>query len=253
LNSEEILEKAKPFGALIAPSSLVLAALYLAGFSYRWSYYYNFGLQNIVFDFNAQSFLVTSIELIREPRNLLITAASLAGALVLVNMAMGFVLWAGRAKRPNMFHRIVLGLTRLLGLDNPLVTDAIRALVVIYVIYTLSASVGYARFKADVVNGSGNPLPVVTAIVDKGNGEELPLGCGKEAGPPLNVIGDAAAIRMIRETHRTCSLDDRVWRLLHRDDKSVYLFASEPAENMVARRPLTIVLPNTDNVTLIME
>ena len=44
LKTDAIVSKAQPFGALIAPSTLVVAVLYLAGFSYRWSYYYNFGL-----------------------------------------------------------------------------------------------------------------------------------------------------------------------------------------------------------------
>jgi len=48
VTSEDISEKAQPFSALIKASSLIVAVLYLAGFSFRWGYYYNFGVQHLV-------------------------------------------------------------------------------------------------------------------------------------------------------------------------------------------------------------
>jgi hypothetical protein len=42
-------DKAQPFKALIAASSIIVAVLYLAGFSYHWSYYYNFGVHHLFF------------------------------------------------------------------------------------------------------------------------------------------------------------------------------------------------------------
>ena len=53
-----------PFAALIGVLSLIVALLYVAGFAYRWSYYYNFGVQHLVFKLNAQTFLVTAFVLV---------------------------------------------------------------------------------------------------------------------------------------------------------------------------------------------
>src|SRR5260370_27211087 len=78
--------KSQPFGALIAASSLIVAVLYLAGFSFRWSYYYNFGVQHLVFGLSFQSILTASMEMIKLPANLLITTVSLIATLLIVNL-----------------------------------------------------------------------------------------------------------------------------------------------------------------------
>ena len=95
--SADISEKAQPFSALIKASSLIVAVLYLAGFSYRWGYYYNFGVQHLVFNLSFQSILTASMEMIRLPRNLLITTVSLVGILLLRNpLAISALQRAGR-------------------------------------------------------------------------------------------------------------------------------------------------------------
>ena len=243
----------QPFGALIASSSLVVAVLYLAGFSYRWSYYYNFGLQNLVFNFSFQSFLMTSMEMIRQPESLLLSALSLICSLVFVNVLIAAIQRAGRLESPTLLRRVVTAAVRMLGFENPLVTDAIRALTIIYVVYMLSSSMGYTRFKEHIVNSPRNTLPAVTAVIEKEGNRNVVLACGQESESPVNLIGDARAVRLIQQSHGTCSLDARVWRLLYRDDKFVYLFASKAAEDIKGGRPLTIVLPNTDRMFLVME
>jgi len=83
VTSEDIAEKAQPFSALNKASSLIVAILYLAGFSFRWGYYYNFGVQHLVLNLSFQSILTASMEMIRLPRNLLMTTVSLVGTLLI--------------------------------------------------------------------------------------------------------------------------------------------------------------------------
>lgn len=250
VKSQEITESAQPFSALIKASSLIVAVLYLAGFSFRWGYYYNFGVQHLVFNLSIQSILTASMEMIRLPGNLLITTISLVGALLLLNLAIFALQRAAHSDRPGALRKAVAAVAKLLGIENPLVTDCIRAIVIFYLVYMLSSQMGYAQFRKHVVDSRENTLPVVTAIIQGEPNQDLLLACGKEWKGVPNLIGDAQLIRNIQDYHRTCSLQGTVWRLLYRDDKSIYLFASEPEEK---GRPLTIVLPNTDKTFLVME
>jgi hypothetical protein len=250
LMSRETSDKAQPFSALIAASSLLVAVLYLAGFSFRWSYYYNFGVQHLVFNLSFQSILTASMEMIRLPKNLLATVLSLAGSLILVNLLIEGIQRAGLSDRPGKLRSVVSMAARALGFENRLVTDSIRAVVIFYLVYMLSSQMGYMKFRKDVVNSKENTLPVVTAVIQGDGKQDVALACGKEWQPLTNVIGDAQLVRNIEEYHRTCTLDGTVWRLLYRDEKSIYLFASVPK---TSGRPLTIVLPNTEKIVLVME
>lgn len=254
MNSTKVLEKNHPFAALIAASSLVVAVLYLAGFAYRWSYYYNFGVQHLVFNLNFQSFLITSMELIRQPANLLISALSLITSLLFVNFVLYLATYPTRKDHRGPLHKMATAGIRLLGLESPLVVDSIRALVIFYVVYMLSSDLGYATFQQHVINSPGNPLPAVTAIVGK-NGKEngFVLACGERSDVQPDLIGNAERVRIIKKAYRTCNDETTKWRLLYRDDQAIYLFASQAAEHIKGRRPLTIVLPNANDVLLLME
>jgi hypothetical protein len=239
-----------PFGALIAASSLVVALLYLAGFSFRWSYYYNFGVQHLVFGLSFPSILTASMEMIKLPMNLLITVLSLTATLLLVNFLISTIRQFGESSPRTRSGKTAAHVVRMLSFDNQLITDSVRAAAIFYVVYMLSSQMGYMQFKKHVLNSPENSLPIVTAIVQGDGSQEMALACGKESKTPPNLIGDAALARNIEEYNRTCTLDGTVWRLLYRDDKSIYLFASK--EEQVGK-PLTIVLPNTDKTILVME
>lgn len=250
MTSEGISESAQPFSALIKASSLMVAVLYLAGFSFRWGYYYNFGVQHLVFNLSFQSILTASMEMIRLPGNLLITTISLVGTLLLLNLAISTLQCAAHSDRPGPLRETTAAVAKILGMENPLVTDSIRAVAIFYLVYMLSSQMGYAQFRKHVVNSRENTLPVVAAIIQGEANQDTSLGCGKEWKGLPNLIGDAKLIRDIQDYHLTCSLQGTVWRLLYRDEKSIYLFASKSEAN---GRPLTIILPNTDKTFLVME
>ena len=78
----------KAFGALIGAASIVVAVLFVAGFSYRWSYYYNFGLNHLLFGFSVDSVLASAIELIRKPANAAFTIGIVVASLVVVRVVL---------------------------------------------------------------------------------------------------------------------------------------------------------------------
>jgi hypothetical protein len=237
----------------------VAALLYVAGFAFRWNYYFNFGVQHLVFNLSFQSTLTASMEMIKKPRNLALTALCLAGTVLIVNVLIEGLRAVARSQRPGRLRKFVGSAARMLGIENALVTDTVLAAAIFYAVYMLSSQMGYWRFKQDVLNSPQNNLPVVTAIIETDSKQELSLACGKEwkempKKPDLpnlpNLIGDPKLLRSIQQYHQTCTLNNTVWRLLYRDDKSIYLFASQTDDKV---RPLTIILPNTDKVFLVME
>lgn len=248
LNSGENSDRTQPFKALIAASSLIVALLYLAGFTFLWSYYYNFGVPHLAFNLNLQAILTVSLEMIKQPQNLVATALSLGGSLVIVNFLISAARRIPKWQNAGKLRKSLAVVVRMLGVENPLVTDCVRAFVVFYVIYMLSSQMGYMQFKKHIVNSKDNSLPVVTAIVQ--GDQDLALACGKEWKASTNYLGNGRLAREIQEYHRTCTSETTSWRLLYRDDKSIYLFASEAEAKA---RPLTIVLPNSDKIILVME
>jgi hypothetical protein len=244
---KETPDKAQPFTALAAAVTLISALLFIAGFAFRWSYYYNFGVQHLVYDLNVHAILTSSMEMIKQPWNLLATVICVGSVLIIVDLlirgARHMAGWRGGDK----VRVFLASVARQLGADNPLVTDCVRAAVLIYVVYMLSSQMGYNQFKKHIVNSKQNPLPIVTAIWHEET--DVALACGKE-WKDVGFIGNGQLVHELEEYHRTCTSENTVWRLLYRDEKSIYLFASESASQ---GRPLTIVLPNTDKVILVTE
>jgi hypothetical protein len=192
------------------------------------------------------------MEIIREPVNLATTVFVLGGSILLLNALISVVRRLGNSKRVGKTSKLLAAAARALAFDTPLVVDSLRAIVILYMVYMLSSQMGYRQFQRVVVNSRENTLPVVTAVIEGEGNQALPLACGKELKEFPNVIGDAMRIRTIQENGRTCTLESIAWRLLYRDEKSIYLFASQ-ADRKFGGRPLTIVLPNTEKTVLVME
>jgi hypothetical protein len=239
-----MVETAQPFSALIGISSLLVALLYVAGFAYRWSYYYNFGVQHVVFKLGVQSFLVTAIELIRTPRHLLDFVIWVIGPLVLFNVSLAAI---------RVVVRRVTALKLLfgkLGSGSRLTADLLRAAILVFATYLFASQIGYDEFRSDLVDSKSNSLPAVTAIVE-GRGFHA-LSCGAVPDKATQFIGDAERLRTLQEAYRSCNSQTITWRLLYRDDSEIYLFASRAAGTDSGGRPLTLVLPNKD-IYLLME
>ncbi len=243
---EDTPDKAQPFKALAAAVTLISALLFIAGFAFRWSYYYNFGVQHLVYNLNVHAILFSSMEMIKQPWNLLATVLCVGGTLIIIDLLITGARHIAGWRDGGKVRTLLASVARQLGAENPLLTDCVRAAVLIYVVYMLSSQMGYNQFKKHIVN-SENPLPRVTVIL---RGEaDAALACGKES-KDMSFIGNGHRIHELEEYHRTCTSEDSVWRLLYRDEKSIYLFASEKEPG---GRPLTIVMPNTDKVILVTE
>jgi hypothetical protein len=245
---------ANPFGSLIAASWIVVAVLYVAGFSYRWSYYYNFGVQHLVLQQSVQSFLIAAIELVRQPGSAGLTILYVLLPLVLLNTTLALLTRAYGDVARSRRHRTMQTVIRVLGLDSAFLRDALRAVVLLYGCYMVSSEIGSAAFRRDVVDSPFNVLPRVTVLFHRAADETaVPLGCGIADLQHVQVIGDAEGLAALQETLSTCNTPTRRWRLLYRDENFVYVFAAQPADIIAGARPLTIVVPNDPKTFLVMQ
>jgi len=250
----QALKQGNPFGALIGVSSLIAAFLYVAGFTFRWSYFYNFGVQHLVFKLSLQSFLITAIELVRLPRNILLSFVFIVVPFLALNGSLRLVRWAAESGANKFYKTPALAIIRLLGLESPLVVDALRALVILYCTFMWSSHIGYTAFQKDIVNTPDNPLPAVTVVLDRQTAEpELGVACWPEGTANLEIIGNARRIRNLQEANFTCNSDTVTWRLLYRDDACIYVFASQPAQVIAGKRPLVIVIPASSKTRLVIN
>ncbi len=243
-----IPEKALPFAALLGVSSLLAALLYLGGFAYRWSYFYNFGVQHIVFRLGAQSFLIASFEVARSSAGQLHLVLWVLLPIVAFNALLaGFRRLAdgeGRGARAAAFT------LRGSGLSSPLTVDLVRAAILLFGTYAVASTAGYQTFRAHAADGPANPLPAVTILLDDAAklGPLRVLACGAiDAAPaPLSFIGDGDRLRALMRDLRTCGGPDSrwTWRLLYRDDQEVFVFAATAADLKAGDvRPLTLAVP----------
>ncbi|MGC5939736.1 hypothetical protein [Ralstonia pseudosolanacearum] len=242
-----------PFAALIGVSSLVAAWLYVAGFSFRWAYYYNFGVQPLVYSLNIQSFLIVALEFIRTPRALWLLLLSVVVPVIILNLSLiGVRLLANER---TAFASAISSLLQRIGLSSPLVVDGLRAFVIVFATYRLGSQLGSEAFLVDVSNSPQNTLPIVTAVLEVGKeSSALALACGATPGKPPPYIGDADHLRNLVQFSQTCNIDNVTWRLLYRDENFIYLFASQvQKDGEYPRRPLTLVLPSSKSTYLIME
>lgn len=255
---QDAAETKSPFSALAGVSSLLAALLYVAGFAFRWSYFYNFGVQHLVFKLGFASFLVAAFELIRTPAHIARVLTAVVVPLLVLNL---LIAGAARAVGHRRFPGGLASSLRRSGLRTPLLLDLLRAATLVYATYYAASSLGYETFLAHIRNDAGNPLSAVTVVMDAGKeSAALALACG--AGPKAlsqsQFIGDAARLHELQAVRRTCNSDGRVtWRLLYRDDEAIVVFAAQAVEAdgapAAGARPLTLVLPNRGDVALVME
>jgi hypothetical protein len=96
-------------------------------------------------------------------------------------------------------------------------------------------------------------LPRVTAIANTAEAVAFPIACDTRplldrtprAAPAF--VGDPQTVLI---SAIACSSDTQSWRLLYRDDKFVYLFLTV---TQFGRRPETLVIPNGDRLTLVLQ
>lgn len=243
-----------PFKALIAGWSLAVVVLAVAGFSLRWTYYYNFGLYSLVLDAPLERLPVYAIEILRSRESL----ADLAWLATTRLLPFHIALMALALARQSTYRglRVAAELTaRITALDKALVVDTITAGIIITIAFVAGGNAGYRTYNANVVEGTSRlPRVTVIALADDA-AAQLPITCDlarlTERTSPTKrpFIGDPHMVDLM-SGGAGCSSETRRWRLLLRDDEHIYLFATV---SDIGRRPETLVLPTSDKVAILLQ
>jgi len=241
-----------PFKALLAGWSLIVVVFAVAGYSFRWNYYYNFGLHSLVLTAPLENLPVYAIEIARNP--IFIFDLLWLGIIYLLPFQLALLALQKSCNSQNERISLVSSrLSRAFALDNPFFVDALRAALIILVAFQAGGEAGYRSYKTNVVENTSR-LPKVT-MVAQSNTNFPDLACdtrtfkNDETTKMIKFIGEAEVVSSLI-AGKLCSTKRWSWRLLMRDEKFVYLFATVKDSRL---RPETLVIPNANSLTLIFH
>ncbi|PWC55795.1 hypothetical protein TSO221_03535 [Azospirillum sp. TSO22-1] len=234
---------------------MVVAVLAAGGFSLRWSYYYNFGLHTLVLQAPLNTLPVYAVEIVRDSENFL-TLLNLTLRYVAPLQAILILVRCARTCRWRRVGRLVRFIERFAGLDSPIVVEALRAGAFICVAFAAGSEAGTRNYWHNAVEAtSGLPRVTLVQLSDKSE-TGLPVQCdqrplAQRSSPAVFFIGDQNALRALNGG-RACSAGpkDGSWRLLHRDEKYVYIFYTVQQRS---DRPYTLALAQNDKFILILR
>lgn len=245
-----------PFTALLASSSIVLAVLLVAGFSYRWAYFYNFGLQDLALNSPAQSITISALELVRRPEDAAASIGVVAVPLVLLGALVKLLRRFARGHSAGPLRLLRKSLAAIV--DAPIVLDLARVGVLVYAAYMAGSMAGVKKFESHVVESAANSLPRVTlALGSKTSDVYDAVACKavdwnavqSSAPAPRVLLGALGSVKALH-LGLTCNVaGQRSWRLLYRDDRFIYVFATGAA----IARPVTLVVPQGDISLLVVN
>jgi hypothetical protein len=241
------------FKALVAGWSLIVVILSVAGYSYRWNYYYNFGLQSLVLNAPLESLPVYAIEIVRNPA--FVTDVFKQFIFYLLPFHLFLLGLKVTRQKNNRLQPIAVTVISLFALDNRLLTDVLAAGIILFIAFQTGGDAGYRTYLENVVE-STSPLSHVT-VVAKNDPAKSPLllACDtstfkvSETTKILPFLGDPTVVQALH-AGAACSTKNWSWRLLLRDEKFIYLFSTVKDSS---QRPRTLVLPNQDELTLVFQ
>lgn len=246
------IEVPAPFKALLSGWSLIVIVISVAGYSFRWNYYYNFGLQSLVLSAPLESLPVYAIEIARNSR-FFVDLLQLGLVYLLPYQLFLLALRSACDVQNERIRTTARFFVHSLGLNNPLLIDAMLALLILIVAFRAGGEAGYRAYLTNAAEGTSR-LPKVTAIARSDS--NLPfIGCDpstfKKNDPSSTprFIGESNVIDSLT-AGKACTSDQWSWRLLLRDEKFVYVFATvkDPKE-----RPETLILSNSEDVILVFR
>lgn len=237
--------KYKPFESLIAISSLLVGLLFVAGFSFRWAYYYNFGFPGFVYTLNIEAVLINAFELVRTPFNLSLCALFILLPYCILSIGL-YVLRRCLLDKKGAFKHDIW------QKNKSLVLDLIRALVLVILTFATGSHIGYETFKRDVEDSPSSRLPKITVVFkDKGPSYRFPLCGGSAEDVPF--IGNGLLISKYSDNNEGCNSNDIVWRLFHKDNNDVYIFGSRKGKIAKGTKPTVTVIPSANISSLILN
>ncbi len=239
------------FGKLLSVLALLAAALYFTGWTYRWAYFSFFRIDISSLQLPFESFYLVAfhvffgnyLAIFRTILTLIITIIFFPLTLQVIHV---FFLNLSHIL-PRSYQRIRFNSMRFL---RSLVDELIIILWVLTALFILAQWQGDEDAKLDAINETST-LPTVTFISPETN---APLG--RKLDDPFSnpnnfrIIGDMERYKNILTQDYSDRKKQRVWRLLHDDPGSVYIFPALSSQEISSDpnlRPPILVIYESGN------
>lgn len=249
-----------PFGKILSLLTLLAAALYFTGWSYRWAYYSVFYLEVTVLDLPFESFYLAAFQaLLGCPFTILKTVVALLIALVAI-----FVTLQLRRKMVRSFQRSRFrffsnhtSMTEAVRFAVSLVDEFIVLLVILTILFWLARWQGKTDAWKDAVNETSS-LPAVTIVIPAEGvavGKEVDTPTLNPSFPKIRIIGDLELYRnkvLKYGLNDTRNIDkQRVWRLLLDRNGYFYVFPALPSKTRFLDFPVLIVYESSAQLVIL--
>ncbi|MDZ8064638.1 MAG: hypothetical protein RMY64_03215 [Nostoc sp. DedQUE08] len=269
-------------GKFTSVLGLLGAALFFAGWIYRWSYFYFFQLEVNTLDLPAQSFLIVPLQIFlgdgwticKSAIAFFIAALAIQATLWLIKIVSDIVVSASqlllsriisatqhkrswRAKRLKSLAEFSSGQLRSVEFLRSLVNEIVIVSWVLIVIFWLARWQGIADAQRDA--GQNSTLPVVALITPE---EKFAVGRKLDdifADPSLKgyrIIGDRGLFDDLRgreDNDISNPQQPRVWRLLLERGGWIYLFRALPSNAKSGEIPSVLAIQESEKGHIIIR
>ncbi|MDZ8090229.1 MAG: hypothetical protein RMY16_32465 [Nostoc sp. DedQUE12b] len=269
-------------GKFTSVLGLLGAALFFAGWIYRWSYFYFFQLEVNTLDLPAQSFLIVPLQIFlgdgwticKSAIAFFVAAIAIQATLWLIKIVSETVVSASQlllsriisatqhkrswtAKRLKSLAEFSSGQLRSVEFLRSLVNEIVIVSWVLIVIFWLARWQGIADARRDA--GQNSTLPVVALITPE---EKFAVGRKLDdifADPSLKgyrIIGDRGLFDDLRgreDNDISNPQQPRVWRLLLERGGWIYLFRALPSNAKPGEIPSVLAIQESEKGHIIIR
>ncbi|MDZ8092588.1 MAG: hypothetical protein RM049_18975 [Nostoc sp. DedQUE04] len=269
-------------GKFTSVLGLLGAALFFAGWIYRWSYFYFFQLEVNTLDLPAQSFLIVPLQIFlgdgwticKSAIAFFVAAIAIQATLWLIKIVSETVVSASQlllsriisatqhkrswtAKRLKSLAEFSSGQLRSVEFLRSLVNEIVIVSWVLIVIFWLARWQGIADARRDA--GQNSTLPVVALITPE---EKFAVGRKLDdifADPSLKgyrIIGDRGLFDDLRgreDNDISNPQQPRVWRLLLERGGWIYLFRALPSNAKSGEIPSVLAIQESEKGHIIIR
>ncbi|WP_445638194.1 DUF502 domain-containing protein [Nostoc sp. DSM 114161] len=269
-------------GKFTSVLGLLGAALFFAGWIYRWSYFYFFQLEINTLDLPAQSFIIVPLQIFlgngwaifKSTIAFFVTAIAIQVTLWLIKIVtdtvvsanqllLNRIIWATQHKRSWIAQQLKslaefgIGQLRSVEFLRSLINEIVIVSWVLIAIFWLARWQGIADARRDA--GENSTLPVIALVTPE---EKFAVGRKLDnifADPDLKgyrIIGDRGLFEDLRgreDNDISNPKQPRVWRLLLERGGWIYLFQALPPNAKPNEIPSILAIQESDKGHIIIR
>ena len=257
-NSSLSAQTLNPFGKILSLLTLLAAALYFTGWSYRWAYYNVFYIEVTVLDLPFESFYLAAFQaLLGHPFTILKTIVALLISVSVIFVTLRLHRKTVRRLQRTRFISSHASMTETLRFAASLADEFIVLLLILAMLFWLARWQGKTDAWKDAVNETSS-LPAITVVIPA---KGIAVGKGISTPtldpnfPEVRIIGDLELYKnkvLKNGLNDTQNIDkQRVWRLLLDRNGYFYIFPALPSKTRFLDFPVLIVYESSEQLVIL--